>query len=118
MITFLNPQALADRAVGAGVRAGFTGIGLCESDVLCLDDTSGDLFVLDHEIEDRVLCDVAKDQESFLRAAELLEEHFAQCAARAEYRADKRAAASVALACARAAGGNLYASFYHMMVGA
>src|SRR5687768_15940202 len=84
MITFLQSQPLADRAVGVDVRAGFTGIGLCEADVLCLDETSGDLFVLDHDIEDAVLCDVAIDQEYFLRAAELLEEHFAQCAARAE----------------------------------
>lgn len=117
MITFLESQPLAEHALG-DVPPGFTGIGLCESDVLCVREESGELVVLDHEVDGRVLCDVAANQESFLRAAEMLREHLLKCAAQEEYRRNKDAAASVARACAEAVGGRLYESFYHLMVGA
>src|SRR5687768_11869472 len=90
MITFLESRPLAERAMGAA-PPGFTGIGLCEADLLCLREESGGLVVLDHEVEGRVLCEVAADQESFLRAAEVVREHFAKCARQEAYRGDKQA---------------------------
>ena len=117
MITFLESRPLAERAMGAA-PPGFTGIGLCEADLLCLREESGELVVLDHEVDGRVLCEVAADQESFLRAAEVLRQHFLKSAAQNDYRSDNDVAASVARACAEAAGGDRYESFYHMIVGA
>jgi hypothetical protein len=117
MITFLESRPLAERAMDVPPPR-FTGIGLCEADVLCLREESGELVVLDHEVPGRVLCEVAADQESFLRAADVLQEHFAKCATQDAYRRDKQAAESVARVSAAAAGGDRYESFYHMMVGA
>ena len=116
IITFLDARSLATQQIG-GTPVGFTGIGLCEADLLCVSDASGEMVVFDHEQAGRVFAKVAASQEAFLPAAALLEEHFAKCVESDAYFEDDGAALAVVEACAQAAGGSQYEGFYHLMAG-
>ncbi|QDT24386.1 hypothetical protein [Gimesia chilikensis] len=117
MIEFSASASAADCFPYYALPAEATFIGLAEADALCLMN-DGTLQVYDHEVENRVLCPVAQNQTVFISALKVLEAHFGKCVADESYDEDESAAVAVRQQCGEIAGGDDYAEFFSMMVGA
>jgi hypothetical protein len=117
MIAFAATETASEQFPYYELPAECTFLGLMEADALCLAE-DGSVVVYDHEVAERVLCRAAPDQATFLAALAALEAHFEKCATDTAYWEDESAAAAVRERCTEIAGGEEYAAFYSMMVGA
>jgi hypothetical protein len=117
MIVFSAPESAAECFPYYALPANATFIGLAEADALCLMN-DGTLQMYDHEVENRVFCPVAPSQTVFISALKVLEEYFEKCVADESYSDDESAAVAVRQQCCEIAGGDDYAAFFSMMVGA
>lgn len=117
IIRFMETSDLCDRWAHE-VQPDFIPVAMFEADLLCLSNKTGELLVFDHEENGRVLCAAASNQEEFLKTVAILEDHFGKCVKDESYWNDEREAFLVAKQCGEIAGGEGYANFYHMLVGA
>lgn len=92
-------------------------LALFEADLLCLDSQSGELFVIDHEVRDRVFCKAARSQDAFVNAMQTFQAYFERCGGDEDYADDEAAGIAARRACAKEAGGSDYESFFCGLVG-
>lgn len=116
MIEFAPTQAAEDRFPYYPLPESAVFLGVMEVDALCL-SPDGSLCVYDNEVHDRVICQAATDQSSFVAAMKELERHFEKCVADESYYDDMDAAALVRDKCSQLAGGKQYESFFSSLLG-
>ena len=100
------------------VESRFTPIALAESDLLCVDEQTGELLVFDHEVRGRVFSHASENLAAFVGVAEVLTSYFGKCVEDEKYNDDLEEARRVIAKCAEIAGGEKYEGFYHGMIGA
>ena len=99
------------------VPRGFTPIGTAESELLCIEEATGELLLFEHEVADRISCRCAASQERFVAALRILEDYFDRCGESEDTFNDKAAGLAAVAGGAEAAGGSRYEPMYHSMVG-
>lgn len=99
-------------------RSGKMCVGCVEADPLVILPGAGEIAVHEFGTKDHLLWLVARNGSALLDAMVIAARFLAQCAVSTIVFDDYKAARSVALECATAAGGDRYLDFYKMLVGA